>query len=385
MEGTSRSIKQQMGNDVYWKEFGSLTFLSLLPSDFQEQLALPKVLYKKLKLPDMVPLKCPGGKIWNVAVTTIDDTYYFFEDGWQRFVNGHTLKVNTFLTFEYSIERSCFKVAMFDHSTSCPKPISTFQAMKNIPLPIPSTEQEIIFHAEQSGGREKSKASNRYLDPQVRFPPQIYASRSGKPLSLLGTGIADIGIRSRDIGVPDVRPEICRFADYGVYMDPNVLSSLRPQWCVQLVKDLAENGDFFEPVISAPVEKYIRIVVFKSVKGIDYATQLRSAVLGGLIAAAAAADGKRYREEQLETLQTLTCFFDFKFLIRNSIITYYFPPYPSNFEVVFSYKGKDEKIKVKNGSVVAEKILRWYLGGTRGVSPKIIVTMANTLSAELSR
>lgn len=54
-------------------------------------------------------------------------------------------------------------------------------------------------------------------------------------------------------------------------------------------------------------------------------------------------------------------------------------------QVVFSTEGKeDAKIKVENGNVV-EMMQKLYLGGTRGVSPKTIASLANNLSAELSK
>jgi len=54
-------------------------------------------------------------------------------------------------------------------------------------------------------------------------------------------------------------------------------------------------------------------------------------------------------------------------------------------QIAFSTEGKeDSKIKVENANVV-ETIKKWYLGGTRGVSPSTITSLANTLSAELSK
>jgi chalcone isomerase len=53
-------------------------------------------------------------------------------------------------------------------------------------------------------------------------------------------------------------------------------------------------------------------------------------------------------------------------------------------QIVLSTEGKDSKIKVENANVV-EMIKKWYLGGTRGVSQTTISSLANTLSAELSK
>lgn len=54
-------------------------------------------------------------------------------------------------------------------------------------------------------------------------------------------------------------------------------------------------------------------------------------------------------------------------------------------QIVFTSEGKeDSKIKVENANVV-EMIKKWYLGGARGVSPTTTSSLANTLSAELSK
>lgn len=54
-------------------------------------------------------------------------------------------------------------------------------------------------------------------------------------------------------------------------------------------------------------------------------------------------------------------------------------------QIVFAAEGKEEsKLKVENANVV-EMIQKWYLGGTRGVSPATISSLATALSAELSK
>lgn len=56
-----------------------------------------------------------------------------------------------------------------------------------------------------------------------------------------------------------------------------------------------------------------------------------------------------------------------------------------DWQIAFASEGKEEsKIKVENANVV-EMIKKWYLGGTRGVSPSTISCLANKLSAELSK
>jgi len=88
--------------------------------------ALPKTFSDNLnkKLPENVTLKGPGGVAWKIGLITRDDTVYFV-DGWQRFVNDHSLKDNDFLVFNYNGE-SHFDVLIFDGESFCEKEASYF-------------------------------------------------------------------------------------------------------------------------------------------------------------------------------------------------------------------------------------------------------------------
>ncbi|XP_021904135.1 probable chalcone--flavonone isomerase 3 isoform X2 [Carica papaya] len=183
---------------------------------------------------------------------------------------------------------------------------------------------------------------------EIPFPPQITVA---KPLSLLGHGITDIEIHFLQI----------KFTAIGVYMEPDVVKHLQ-QW-------------------KAPVEKFIRVVVIKEIKGSQYGVQLESFVRDSL----AAVD--KYEEEEEEALEKVVDFFQSKYFKKDSIITYYFPATSAPAEIGFvsADEGKEEaKMKVENANVV-EMIKKWYLGGTRGVSPSIISSIANTLSSNLSK
>ncbi|KAJ7959539.1 Chalcone-flavonone isomerase family protein [Quillaja saponaria] len=164
----------------------------------------------------------------------------------------------------------------------------------------------------------------------------------------------------------------------GVYLEPDVVGHLK-HWKGKTGKELAEDNDFFEALIAAPVEKFLRVVVIKEIKGSQYVVQLESAVRDRL-----AADDK-YEDEEEAALEKIVEFFQSKYLKKNSIITFHFPSTSATAEIVFSTEGKgDAKIKVENANVV-EMIKKWYLGGTRGVSQTTISSLANTLSAELSK
>ncbi|OAY46403.1 chalcone isomerase-like protein 2 [Manihot esculenta] len=200
---------------------------------------------------------------------------------------------------------------------------------------------------------------------EVPFPSQITTS---KPLSLLGQGITDIEIHFLQI----------KFTAIGVYIDTEVVGHLQ-QWKGKPGNQLAEDDDFFDALIAAPVEKFIRVVVIKEIKGSQYGVQLESAVRDRL-----AADDK-YEEEEEEALEKIVEFFQSKYFKKDSVITYHFPVSPAAAEIAFSTGGKEEaKMKVENKNVV-EMIKKWYLGGTRGVSATTISFLANNLSAHLSK
>ncbi|KAG8390176.1 hypothetical protein BUALT_Bualt01G0056200 [Buddleja alternifolia] len=200
---------------------------------------------------------------------------------------------------------------------------------------------------------------------EVPFPPQFNMT---KPLILLGHGITDIEIHFLQI----------KFTAIGVYLDPQIVSHLE-KWKGKSPSELAEDDDFFEAIISAPVEKLVRVVVIKEIKGSQYGVQLESAVRDRL-----AADDK-YEEEEEEALEQVVDFFQSKYFKKDSVLTFHFPATSPTAEIAFAAEGKEEsKIEVKNGNVV-EMIQKWYLGGSRGVSATTITSLATSLSAELSK
>ncbi|KAF6143056.1 hypothetical protein GIB67_041124 [Kingdonia uniflora] len=197
---------------------------------------------------------------------------------------------------------------------------------------------------------------------EIPFPHQI--TTTNKTLSLLGQGITDIVIHFLQI----------KFTAIGVYLEPEVASHLQ-QWKGKPATELAEDDSFFDALISAPVEKFLRIVVIKEIKGSQYGVQLESAVRDRL-----AADDK-YEEEEEEALEKIVEFFQHKYFKKDSVITIFFTS--NTAEIAYTAEGKDEsKIKVENANVV-EMIQRWYLGGTRGVSPTTIASLAKNIGSLL--
>ncbi|KAA8539689.1 hypothetical protein F0562_026381 [Nyssa sinensis] len=200
---------------------------------------------------------------------------------------------------------------------------------------------------------------------EIPFPPHVTTT---KPLPLLGHGITDIEIHFLQI----------KFTAIGVYLDPEIVSHLQ-QWKGKKGSELAQDDDFFEALLSAPVEKFLRIVVIKEIKGSQYGVQLQCAVRDRL------ASVDKYEDEEEAALEEVVEFFQSKYFKKNSVITFGFPAASGTAEIAFTSEGKEEsKITVENANVV-EMMKKWYLGGTRGLSPTTISSLANTLSAELSK
>nr|WSP03317.1 chalcone isomerase [Euphorbia maculata] len=191
---------------------------------------------------------------------------------------------------------------------------------------------------------------------EVPFPPQITVS---KPLSLLGSGITDIELHFLQI----------KFTAIGVYLDPEILGHLQ-QWKGKPSNQLVEDDAFFEALIAAPVEKLIRVVVIKEIKGSQYGVQLESSVRDRL------AEVDKYEDAEEEALEKVVEFFQSKYFKKDSVITFHFPPNSPTVEIGFATEGKEEsKMKVENGNV-AEMIQKWYLGGSRAVSPSTVSSLA---------
>ncbi|XP_010922741.1 chalcone isomerase-like protein 2 [Elaeis guineensis] len=199
----------------------------------------------------------------------------------------------------------------------------------------------------------------------VPFPPEITAAKS---LALLGHGITDIEIHFLQI----------KYNAIGIYMEKNIIEHLG-NWKGKKGAELAEDDLFFEALVAAPVDKFFRIMVIKEIKGSQYGVQLESAVRDRL----AAID--KYEEEEEEALEKVSTFFQSKYFKKDSVITFNFSASSRAVEISFATEGKEEtKINVENENVV-EMIEKWYLGGSRAVSPTTVKSLADNLGAMLSQ
>ncbi|KAJ0975493.1 hypothetical protein J5N97_017458 [Dioscorea zingiberensis] len=208
--------------------------------------------------------------------------------------------------------------------------------------------------------------SEMVMVDEVPFPTEI--TKTSEPLFLIGHGITDIEIHFLQI----------KYNAIGIYMDKEIVDLLE-NWKGKKETELSQDDLFFDALVSAPVEKLFRVVVIKEIKGSQYGVQLESSIRDRL----AAID--KYEEEEEEALEKLTEFFQTKYFHKDSVITFHFPPSSSTAEISFATKDKDEvKMKVENGNVV-EMIQKWYLGGSRAVSPTTVKSLAHNLGELLSK
>ncbi|KAI4306550.1 hypothetical protein L6164_029820 [Bauhinia variegata] len=208
-------------------------------------------------------------------------------------------------------------------------------------------------------------ATQEILVDEIPYPSEITVS---KPLPLLAHGITDMEIHFLQV----------KFFAIGVYLEPEIVGHLQ-KWKGKSAKDLEQDDDFFDALISAPVDKAIRLVIIKEIKGAQYGLQVETAVRDRL-----AAEDK-YEDEEEAALEKVVEFFQSKYFKKYSVVTYHFPANSSTAEIVVSLEGKeDSKLVVENGNVV-ETIKKWYLRGTTAVSPSTITSLVNKFSAELAK
>ncbi|XP_068668661.1 chalcone isomerase-like protein 2 isoform X2 [Aristolochia californica] len=200
----------------------------------------------------------------------------------------------------------------------------------------------------------------------IPFPHQI---TSTKLLTLIGHGITDIEIHFLQI----------KFTAIGVYLESQVMEHLQ-QWKGKTGSELGDDDSFFEALVAAPMEKFVRVVIIKEIKGSQFGVQLETAVRDRL----AAID--KYEEEEEETLEKIIKFFQSKYLKKHSVITFSFPAGSRTAEIGLSTsEGNEEsKHKVENENV-AQMIQAWYLGGSSGLSPTTTASVANGLADILSK
>lgn len=200
----------------------------------------------------------------------------------------------------------------------------------------------------------------------IPFPQEIIAGT--KTLSLVGHGVTDIEIHFLQI----------KFNAIGVYLDTDGVMEHLQGWKGK--NQLLEDEAFFSALVSAPVEKVLRLVVIKEIKGSQYGVQLESSVRDRLVAT------DSYDDDEEEALEKVADFFQSKYFRPGSVVTFHFPATPTGAaaEISFATEGKEEtKVAVENAGV-AEMIQRWYLGGESAVSQSTVKSLAEHFAAVLS-
>ncbi|XP_074303634.1 putative B3 domain-containing protein Os03g0621600 [Silene latifolia] len=88
-------------------------FQVFLPEQNSTKLAIPRAFIREFKgnIPEEVTLKSVGGKVWNAKVEKIGDRVCITQ-GWENYVNDHSLEKGCFLTFKY-LQDSTFFVLVF--------------------------------------------------------------------------------------------------------------------------------------------------------------------------------------------------------------------------------------------------------------------------------
>ncbi|XP_021758232.1 probable chalcone--flavonone isomerase 3 [Chenopodium quinoa] len=205
---------------------------------------------------------------------------------------------------------------------------------------------------------------NDVMVDDIAFAPELTLTKS---LPLLGYGCTELEIHFLQI----------KFTAIGVYMEKEVVQHLQ-KWKGKSGKELAEDDDFFDALTAAPVETVIKAVVIKEIKASQLGTQLEGAVRDRL----AAID--KYEEEEEIALEKVAEFFPTRYLKKNSFFTFSFFA-SGTAEITITTDEKEETKTAVENKNVAEMIKKWYLGGSRSVSPSTIECLANNLSAELSK
>ncbi|XP_059318716.1 B3 domain-containing protein At3g18960-like [Lycium ferocissimum] len=100
-------------------------FFTLFHSDWSSrQLKLPKNFTREFgeSIKETSTIKDLTGKAWLVSVEKTEDGVFFIGEGWEDFINYHSLKDGYFLIFIYDEGDSSFTVKIFS-TTACKKSV----------------------------------------------------------------------------------------------------------------------------------------------------------------------------------------------------------------------------------------------------------------------
>lgn len=197
------------------------------------------------------------------------------------------------------------------------------------------------------------------------FPCTIPSPSSSKPLVLLGNGIYDTEIHFLQI----------KFYAIGLYAEPEITQHLQAFKGKPQSELLDEDSEFFSAFCKAPVEKFLKVVIIKEVKGTQYVTLLQSTVRDRL------AYADKYEEEEEEVLDNLVEYFQKKSWFSKDTTIYYHWPSPKKVHISVSSDGtlpSKFEYTVDNENIVSG-ILDWICG-EKSMSPSLLASVASNVS-----
>nr|QDF63014.1 chalcone isomerase [Cibotium barometz] len=193
----------------------------------------------------------------------------------------------------------------------------------------------------------------------VAFAPSIVAPGSSKPLILGGAG--DRGL--------EINGNFIKFTAIGIYVEEGVIPHLCPKLGGKTVAELCEKELLFEELLSAPFEKFVRVVFLVPLSGPQYSEKVLERI------GAQALYTKLQDEHKQQFLEI--------FKAEN------FPPRSS---VLFSFSKEGLKVAFTKGNNIPEKPVAVIKDETfaeavlatiiwkEGVSPGAKVSLAERLS-----
>eukprot|EP00262_Sarcandra_glabra_P013903 TRINITY_DN3941_c0_g3_i4.p1 TRINITY_DN3941_c0_g3~~TRINITY_DN3941_c0_g3_i4.p1 ORF type:complete len:433 (-),score=61.28 TRINITY_DN3941_c0_g3_i4:193-1491(-) len=174
MEKSCGDCKRWMEH-FYWTHFETkgLHFFRILSQGYTHQLMIPKkfMMHLKEELSETVLLMGPSGNAWQVGLADIAGDI-FFKNGWPKFVQDHSIKLEEFLLFRYD-GNSCFNVLMFDKH-GCEKEDSYFVGKF----------KSSCFHRGSQGQDKTSEESVEVMDAAPSHVKENWESRAEPGSSL---------------------------------------------------------------------------------------------------------------------------------------------------------------------------------------------------------
>lgn len=195
------------------------------------------------------------------------------------------------------------------------------------------------------------------------FPTSITSPSSSSSLVLLGNGLYDTEVHFLQI----------KFYSLGAYAEPGIAKHLSAYTGKSEDELIAEESGFCESFCKAPVEKLVKAVIIKEVKGSQFVTPLQSSVRDRL------AYADKYEDEEEEALDGLVDFFQKKsWLVQGSSIYLHWIASTLQVRVCGETDAEQPQTyehKVTNKNVV-DGILHWFVNPD-SFCPSLIKSVAS--------